>query len=89
MPIRLRCLPLAGLAALVLLLAGTVSPAEAQFGKRLKNALKQNAEDKAVQAAVGEQNKAIDDAATGGADSAAGATDTAAEIGRASCRERV
>ena len=78
MPIRLRCLPLAGLAALVLLLAGTVSPAEAQFGKRLKNALKQNAEDKAVQAAVGEQNKAIDDAATGGADSAAGATDTAA-----------
>ena len=66
MPIRLRSLPLAGLAALLLLLAGAVTPAEAQFGKKLKNALKQNAEDKAVQAAVGEQNKAIDGATTGG-----------------------
>ncbi len=74
MPIRLRGLPLAGLAALLLMLAGAVSPAEAQFGKKLKNALKQNAEDKAVQAAVGEQNKAIDAAASGGGpDSAAGA----------------
>jgi outer membrane protein OmpA-like peptidoglycan-associated protein len=73
MPIRLRSLPLAGLAALLLLLAGAVSPAEAQFGKKLKNALKQNAEDKAVQAAVGEQNKAIDAATTGGPDSTAAA----------------
>jgi OOP family OmpA-OmpF porin len=73
MPIRLRSLPLAGLAALLLLLAGAVSPAEAQFGKKLKNALKQNAEDKAVQAAVGEQNKAIDAATTGGPDSTASA----------------
>jgi outer membrane protein OmpA-like peptidoglycan-associated protein len=71
--IRLRSLPLAGLTALLLfLLAGAVTPAEAQFGKKLKNALKQNAEDKAVQAAVGEQNKAIDAAASGGGpDSAA------------------
>ena len=74
MPIRLRSLPLAGLAAVLLLLAGAVSPAEAQFGKKLKNALKQDAEDKAVQAAVGEQNKAIDAATSGGApDSATGA----------------
>jgi OmpA-OmpF porin, OOP family len=74
MPIRLRSLPLAGLAALLLLLAGAVSPAEAQFGKKLKNGLKQDAEDKAVQAAVGEQNKAIDAATSAGApDSAAGA----------------
>jgi OmpA-OmpF porin, OOP family len=77
MPIRLRSLPLAGLAVLLLLLAGAVSPAEAQFGKKLKNALKQNAEDKAVQAAVGEQNKAIDAATTGGGpDSTAAAAPT-------------
>jgi outer membrane protein OmpA-like peptidoglycan-associated protein len=55
------------------MLAGAVSPAEAQFGKKLKNALKQNAEDKAVQAAIGEQNKAIDAATTSTPDSAAGA----------------
>src|SRR5215212_7686057 len=43
-PIRPRSLSSAGRAALVvLLLAGAVTPAEAQFGKRLKNALKQNA----------------------------------------------
>jgi OOP family OmpA-OmpF porin len=73
MPIRLRSVPLTALASLLLLLAGAVSPAEAQFGKKLKNALKQNAEDKAVQAAVGEQNKAIDAATTSAPDSAAGA----------------
>ena len=72
MPTRLRSLPLASFAAILLMLAGAVSPAEAQFGKKLKNALKQNAEDKAVQAAVGEENKAIDSATTGGPDSAAG-----------------
>ena len=73
MPIRLRSLPLASLAAVLLMLAGSVSPAEAQFGKKLKNALKQNAEDKAVQAAVGEENKAIDGATTSTPDSAAAA----------------
>jgi OOP family OmpA-OmpF porin len=71
MTLRFPGLSLAGLAAL-LLLSGAVTPADAQFGKKLKNALKQNAEDKAVQAAVGEQNKAIDGGATSGAkDSAA------------------
>jgi OOP family OmpA-OmpF porin len=80
MPIRLRSLPLAGLAALLLLLAGTVSPAEAQFGKKLKNALKQTAADKAGQAADGEQTQAIDAATTGGGpDSTAGAAAAPAE----------
>ena len=72
MTFRFPGLSLAGLAAL-LLLSGAVTPADAQFGKKLKNALKQNAEDKAVQAAVGEENKAIDGAATGAKDSAAAA----------------
>jgi outer membrane protein OmpA-like peptidoglycan-associated protein len=78
MPIRLRSLPLAGLTALLVLLASAVTPAEAQFGKKLKNALKQNAEDKAVQAAVGEQDKAIDATTTGAPDSGAAAAAPAA-----------
>ena len=80
MSIRHRILSLVGAVAL-LTLAGATTPAEAQFGKKLKDALKQNAENKAVQKAVNEQDKAIDAAASGvagGADSAAADTAAAA-----------
>jgi outer membrane protein OmpA-like peptidoglycan-associated protein len=71
MPIRHRIMSLVGAVAL-LALAGAATPAEAQFGKKLKDALKQNAENKAVQKAVEEQDKAIDGAAASvaGGDSA-------------------
>jgi OOP family OmpA-OmpF porin len=61
-----------GLAALAL--AGTTRPAEAQFGRRLKNAIKHTAEDRAVRKAVDTENKAIDGATSGGR---AAAADTA------------
>ena len=70
-------MPLAGFAALLLLLAGAVTPAEAQSGKKLKNALKQNAEDKAVQAAARRGGQtAIDGATTSSPELAAGAPAT-------------
>ena len=43
----------------------SVTPAEAQFGKRLKERLKKNAEDKAIDKAVDKENEAIDAATTG------------------------
>ncbi len=60
---------LAAIAVLASLSVATVSvtPAEAQFGKRLKERLKRNAEDKAIDKAVEKENEAID-AATSGAD---------------------
>jgi hypothetical protein len=45
----------------VLLFAGAM-PAEAQFGKRLKDAVKRTAEDKAIQKATTEESKAINKA---------------------------
>jgi outer membrane protein OmpA-like peptidoglycan-associated protein len=45
-----------------------VTPAEAQFGKRLKERLKKNAEDKAIDKAVEKENEAIDAATTGSAE---------------------
>lgn len=67
---------LAAIAVLATLSAGSVTPAEAQFGKRLKERLKKNAEDKAIDKAVDKENQAIDGATTGGtqADSATAAT---------------
>ena len=58
---------LAAIAVLASLSAATVSvtPAEAQFGKRLKERLKKNAEDKAIEKAVDKENEAIDAATTG------------------------
>jgi outer membrane protein OmpA-like peptidoglycan-associated protein len=86
MPIRQRILSLVGVVAL-LTLAGAATPAEAQFGKKLKDALKQNAENKAVQKAVEEQNKGIDAAASGvaagGDSSTADSTKSAAAPGAA------
>jgi len=43
----------------------SVTPVEAQFGKRLKERLKKNAEDKAIDKAVEKENEAIDAATTG------------------------
>lgn len=72
MPARLSVLPPLLLAALAL--GGLPSSAEAQFGKRLKDAVKRTAEDKAIQKATETESKAIDDAVEGGGDGAAGAT---------------
>ena len=49
-----------GLAALIL--GMTPAGAEAQFGRRLKDAVKRTAEDKAIQKTTETENKAIDDA---------------------------
>jgi outer membrane protein OmpA-like peptidoglycan-associated protein len=73
MPIRSRILSLSAVAAALLLLAGTATPAEAQFGRKLKDALKQNAENKAVQKAVEKEDKAIDAATSGGSGDTAAA----------------
>jgi OmpA-OmpF porin, OOP family len=61
---------LSAIAVLASLSAATVSvtPAEAQFGKRLKERLKKNAEDKAIEKAVDKENEAIDGATAGGAE---------------------
>jgi OmpA-OmpF porin, OOP family len=67
MPIRVRVLTFAGAAAALIMLAGAATPAEAQFGRKLKDALKQNAENKAVQKAGEKEDKAIDTTTSGGA----------------------
>lgn len=61
---------LTAIAVVASLSAATVSvtPAEAQFGKRLKERLKRNAEDKAIDKAVEKENEAIDAATTGKAE---------------------
>jgi OmpA-OmpF porin, OOP family len=65
---RLSLLPVLGLAVLALVaLPGT---SEAQFGKRLKDAVKRTAEDKAIQKATETESKAIDDAIEGNGDEA-------------------
>ncbi|HET6778284.1 MAG TPA: OmpA family protein [Gemmatimonadales bacterium] len=57
---------LASLAILGSLSAVTTSTAEAQFGRRLKDAVKKTAEDKAIEKATEEEGKAIDSALNGG-----------------------
>jgi outer membrane protein OmpA-like peptidoglycan-associated protein len=61
---------LTAIAVLASLTTATVSvtSAEAQFGKRLKERLKRNAEDKAIDKAVEKENEAIDAATTGEAE---------------------
>ncbi len=59
----------------------SVTPAEAQFGKRLKERLKRNAEDKAIDKAVEKENEAIDAAASGGEEDTARATAAPTEPG--------
>jgi OOP family OmpA-OmpF porin len=58
---------LAVLAALAVASSGSVTPVEAQFGKRLKERLKKNAEDKAIEKAADKENEAIDAATSEGA----------------------
>ncbi|HWB41589.1 MAG TPA: OmpA family protein [Gemmatimonadales bacterium] len=74
---------ISGLLLAALALGGLPTSAEAQFGKRLKDAVKRTAEDKAIQKATDEESKAIDGALEGGGEEAgakAGATgDAAAE----------
>jgi outer membrane protein OmpA-like peptidoglycan-associated protein len=56
-------------------LAVTTAPrAEAQFGKRLKDAVKRTAEDKAIQKATDEESKQIDSVTSGGGAPPAAAT---------------
>ena len=57
---RLTLLPAIGLALLAL--AALPGTSEAQFGKRLKDAVKRTAEDKAIQKATDTESKAIDGA---------------------------
>jgi OmpA-OmpF porin, OOP family len=64
---------LAGLA-----LGAAPSTAEAQFGKRLKDAVKRTAEDKAIQKATDKESKAIDGAVEGGGEESGAAEETAA-----------
>src|SRR4051812_38110164 len=64
----------ATLAALAVLSIGAVTPAQAQFGRRLKDAVKRTAEDKAIQKTTDKESAAIDSATAGKkADSAAAA----------------
>jgi hypothetical protein len=64
--------PVTLLSALLAALALTTAPrtAEAQFGRRLKDAVKRTAEDKVIQKTTDTENKAIDSAMSGGSDAA-------------------
>jgi OOP family OmpA-OmpF porin len=68
MSIRVRLTLLSGLVLAALALGALPSTSEAQFGKRLKDAVKRTAEDKAIQKATAEESKAIDDAIEGGSE---------------------
>jgi outer membrane protein OmpA-like peptidoglycan-associated protein len=66
MPLRARLSVIPALLFAALALGGTPSTAEAQFGKRLKDAVKRTAEDKVIQKTTEEESKAIDSAMDGG-----------------------
>ncbi|MBA3894800.1 MAG: hypothetical protein H0X69_14130 [Gemmatimonadales bacterium] len=66
MSIHVRLTLLPGLVLAALALGALPNTSEAQFGKRLKDAVKRTAEDKAIQKATDEESKAIDDALEGG-----------------------
>jgi OmpA-OmpF porin, OOP family len=68
------CTRAATFAALAVLSIGTVTPAQAQFGRRLKDAVKRTAEDKAIQKTTEKESAALDSMTAGKkADSAAAA----------------
>ncbi len=73
---RLTLLPAIALAALTLVTLPHT--AEAQFGKRLKDAVKRTAEDKAIQKTTDEESKTIDGALEGGGGADSGAAPGAA-----------
>ena len=62
MPMRTRLSVISTLILVGLAVGGRPSTAEAQFGKRLKDAVKRTAEDKAIQKATDAEGRAIDDA---------------------------
>jgi outer membrane protein OmpA-like peptidoglycan-associated protein len=70
MPYTIRFSRLAALVALTVLTVSPVAQAEAQFGKRLKDAVKRTAEDKAIQKTTEEEGKAIDTLLSGGGEAA-------------------
>ena len=76
MSIRVRLTLLPGLVLAALALGALPSTSEAQFGKRLKDAVKRTAEDKAIQKATDEESKAIDDALEGGGEAKPDAAST-------------
>ncbi|HYC32814.1 MAG TPA: OmpA family protein [Gemmatimonadales bacterium] len=59
------------------------SAGHAQFGRRLKDAVKRTAEDKAISKATEEESKTIDKAVAGGADSPGGGDNPTAPAGNA------
>ncbi|MGH7509799.1 MAG: OmpA family protein [Gemmatimonadales bacterium] len=69
---------LAAIGVLALLSPIGTSQVEAQFGKRLKDAVKRTAEDKAIQKATEEESKAIDTLLSGGGEAASPADSAAA-----------
>jgi OOP family OmpA-OmpF porin len=75
---RLFASCLSALAFATAILASGPTPAEAQFGKRLKDAVKRTAEDKAIQKATEEDSNAIDGALEGGDESTESAAAPAA-----------
>jgi OOP family OmpA-OmpF porin len=72
---------LTAIAAASVLATASVTPAEAQFGKRLKDAVKKTAEDKAVQKTTEKEGEVIDSALSGG--EAARPADSASATGAA------
>jgi hypothetical protein len=62
MPMRARLSVISTLLLVGLAVGGLPSIAEAQFRKRLKDAVKRTAEDKAIQKATDAEGKAIDNA---------------------------
>jgi outer membrane protein OmpA-like peptidoglycan-associated protein len=78
MSMRIRVSVISTLLLAGLALGAAPSTAEAQFGKRLKDAVKRTAEDKAIQKATEKEGKAIDDAVEGGGEESAAAEETAA-----------
>jgi outer membrane protein OmpA-like peptidoglycan-associated protein len=76
MPVRLSVISTLLLAGLAV--GGLPSIAEAQFGKRLKDAVKRTAEDKAIQKATEKESQAIDGAIEGGGEAPAPSTGTSA-----------
>ena len=79
MSIRVRLTLLPGLLLAAFALGALPSTSEAQFGKRLKDAVKRTAEDKAIQKATTEESKAMDGALEGSGE----ATEAPAEAGAA------
>ena len=77
MPFRGVFTRLAVLALGAILLFAGATPAQAQFGKRFKDAVKRTAEDKAIQKATAEEGKAIDKAVDGAMAGGSGAAPAA------------